>query len=77
VKIDKNIYKPSNSITMMNKWFELLLGLILVILAVIAWIQNIWGMGTAALELLKGGIVWFILFIGLLFILLGLSDLKG
>lgn len=60
----------------MNKWAELLMGLILVVLAVYAWGMNIWGMGTAALEFLKGGIIWFVIMIGLLFIMLGISDLK-
>ena len=60
----------------MNKWIELLLGLILVIVAIYAWGVNFWGMGTASLEVLKGGIVWAVLGIGALFILLGISDLK-
>jgi hypothetical protein len=60
----------------MNKWLEILLGLILIILPVAAWISNIWGMGTAALEFLKGGIIWFVILLGLLFLMLGISDLK-
>ncbi|GBE19838.1 hypothetical protein BMS3Abin17_00568 [archaeon BMS3Abin17] len=59
----------------MNKWFELLFGLILVIASVYVWgIFPSWG--NAALEFLKGGIVWFVIMIGLLFIMLGISDLK-
>jgi hypothetical protein len=61
----------------MNKWTEILLGLILVIVAVYVWGINWLGFGTAALEFLKGGIVWFVIMIGLLFLLLGISDLKG
>ena len=60
----------------MNKWSELLLGLILIIAAVYAWGMDIYGFGTAALEFLKGGIVWFVIMIGLMFLLLGISDLK-
>lgn len=60
----------------MNKWTELLLGLILVIASVYAWGMNYLGIGTAALEFLKGGIVWFVIMIGLLFLMLGISDLK-
>ena len=60
----------------MNKWLELLLGLILVIAAVYSWGIPTWGMGEAALSFLKGGIVWFVIGIGLLFIMLGISDLK-
>ena len=60
----------------MNKWIEILLGLILIIAAVYAWGVNLIGFGTAALEFLKGGIVWFVILIGLLFLMLGISDLK-
>ncbi len=60
----------------MNKWLEILLGLILVLAAAVAWIYNLWGMGTAAFDFLKGGIVWFVILIGLLFLMLGISDLK-
>jgi len=61
----------------MNKWIELLLGLILVIGAILFAFQGgIWGVGQAAIEFLKGGIFWFVVMIGALFILLGISDLK-
>jgi hypothetical protein len=63
----------------MNKWLEILLGLILIIAAVFACfgIQGgYWGFGTAALTFLKGGIVWFVILIGLLFLMLGISDLR-
>jgi len=60
----------------MNKWLELLIGLALVIVPVYAWGMDIAGMGTAALEFLKGGIIWFVIMIGLLFVMLGISDLK-
>jgi hypothetical protein len=61
----------------MNKWLEILLGLILVIVAIYAWMTNIWGLGASALTFFKGGIVWFVILIGLLFLMLGISDLKG
>jgi len=35
-----------------------------------------WDFGTAAWEVLKGGVVWFVIMIGLLFLMLGISDLK-
>ena len=60
----------------MNKWAEILMGLILVIVAVYAGMNNLWGFGSAALEFLKGGIIWLIIMIGLLFLMLGISDLK-
>lgn len=66
----------------MNKWAELLLGLILLIAAVLVWGYSsqwgsFWNFGTAAWEFLKGGVIWFVIMIGVLFILLGISDIKG
>lgn len=60
----------------MNKWLEILLGLILLIVPILVWVYNYVGFGTAALEFLKGGLVWFIILLGLMFLLLGISDLK-
>jgi hypothetical protein len=64
----------------MNKAIELLTGLILIVGAILLWILTLhsgfWDFGTAAWEFLKGGIVWFIVILGLLFLLLGFSDLK-
>lgn len=59
----------------MNKWLEILVGLVLVIVAVLAWaLFPSWGQ--AALAVLKGGIIWVIIIAGLLFLMLGISDLK-
>lgn len=65
----------------MNKWLELLLGLILVIVAVlVVWYSSNWGdfwnFKHAAWEFLKGAVFWFVVGIGALLILLGISDLK-
>lgn len=64
----------------MNKWLELLLGLILIIGAILVAFYSqtwgIWNFWTAAGEFLKGGLFWFIVMIGVLFVLLGISDLK-
>jgi hypothetical protein len=60
----------------MNKWFELLIGLIFVTGPVYVGLMNLWGLGDAALNFLKGGIVWFFVMLGLLFLMLGISDLK-
>lgn len=60
----------------MNKWLELLVGLVLIIASVYAWGMNVFGMGTAALNFLKGGLVWIVIMMGILFIILGISDLK-
>ena len=60
----------------MNKWFELLTGLILVNVPIYLWWMNTWNLGEAALTFFKGGLMWFVIMIGLLFITLGISDLK-
>lgn len=66
----------------MNKWLELLVGLVLVVAALLVmwyspiWWNSVWDFRGAAWEFLKGGIFWFILGIGALFIMLGISDLK-
>jgi hypothetical protein len=72
----------------MNKWTEILVGLILVIgTIVIAWFSGPGGPWTAGVvnfnfwhagwEFLKGGVFWLVLMVGTLFVLLGISDLKG
>lgn len=67
----------------MNKWLKILLGLILVIVAVLVWTLSpqwgdgvFWNFGSAAWIFLKGGIIWFVIMIGLLFLLLGITELK-
>jgi len=60
----------------MNKWFEILLGLILITAVVYVWGMNFFSFGTAALIVLKGGLMWFVAMIALLLIILGISDLK-
>lgn len=64
----------------MNKWLEILIGLILVIIAVVVGL-NLYPAYTAEWSaatwvVIKGGIIWGILFVGLLFLMLGISDLK-
>ena len=64
----------------MNKWTEIFLGLILIIIAVLVWAYSLqwgfWNFGIAAWDFLKGGIIWFVIMMGLLFLMLGISDLK-
>ena len=60
---------------------EILVGLILVVGAIFVWSYTLgagfWNFGTAAWEFFKGGLVWFVIMIGLLFLMLGISDLKS
>lgn len=68
----------------MNKWAELLIGLILlngtILVAYFSqnwvWLNTSWNFWTPAWIFFKGGLVWFLLMIGILFILLGISDMK-
>ena len=64
----------------MNKWLELLTGLILVIVAILVWYFTLplgfWDFGHPAWEFLKGGLIWMVIMIGLLFVMLGISDIK-
>ena len=64
----------------MNKWIEIIVGLILVVGAILGWVYStgigFWDFGTAAWEFLKGGLVWLVILVGLVFIMLGISDLK-
>jgi len=71
----------------MNKWAEILLGLILILGIILVgfyssayhWVLfgksfNFLG---PAWVVLKGGFFWFVVMIGLLFLMLGISDLKN
>lgn len=71
----------------MNKWLEIIIGLILVLGTIlIAWYSHAqawtalglsWDFGSAAWVTIRGGLIWGFFFLGLLFLLLGLSDLKN
>lgn len=66
----------------MNKWAELLLGLIILLgIILFAWYSSsfgsFWDFRHAAWDFLKGGFVWSVLLIGLVFIVLGLNDLRS
>jgi len=66
----------------MNKWIELLIGLIILNGVIIltwcsgGWWGSFWNFKHAAWEFFKGGLVWVAIMIGLIFIALGISDLK-
>jgi len=71
----------------MNKWVELLIGLILVTGMIwVAWASSAYSWTLfgkdldflhAAWIFLKGGVFWLVTGIGILFILLGISDIKN
>ncbi len=60
----------------MNKYLEILIGLVLLLVPIYVWITNEFGFGTAALDVLKGGLIWLFIGIGAMFLIIGLSDLK-
>jgi len=60
----------------MNKWLGLLMGLILVAITIYLAGMNIWGFKDAAVIVFKGMLIWLVFFVGLLLIILGISDLK-
>ena len=70
----------------MNKWTELLLGLVIVVgLVYFSWASSAYqwvlfgkdfNFLHAGWEFLKGGIFWLIMMIGLLLIVLGINDLR-
>ena len=60
----------------MNKFVEILIGLVLLILPIYVWIIDFAGFGDSALIVLKGGLLWAFLLIGIVFLLIGLNSLK-
>jgi predicted transporter len=60
----------------MNKWMEILLGLLFLNGAIFVWAMNFWNFGDAALSFFKGGLIWLVLLVGTIFVMLGISDLK-
>ena len=70
----------------MNKWTEILLGLVIVVgLIWVSWMSYAYNWTVLGKDLdlihsawifLKGGIFWLVFMIGALFILLGINDLK-
>ena len=66
----------------MNKWLELIVGLVLIVGVIYVafysaeWFGAGWNFWQAAGTVFKGGLFWLILGIGIIFVLLGISDLK-
>ena len=61
----------------MDKWLEILLGLILLLVPIALVFPGMplesWGQD--AIAFLKGGITWIVILIGLLLVVLGINDL--
>ena len=82
----KNLFKLNYDYSLMNKWLELLLGLILLnVVVLIAWASSAYNwilFGKdfnflhSAWIFFKGGLFWLVTMIALLLILLGINDLK-
>jgi hypothetical protein len=62
----------------MNKYLQILVGLVFLLAPIYEWIANYTklDLGTAALAFLKGGVIWMLLGIGLVFLMMGISELK-
>ena len=60
----------------MNKFVEILIGLVFLIVPIYLWIIGYAGFGTSALVVLKGGLIWAALGIGAIFIMIGIMDIK-
>ena len=61
----------------MNKWIELLLGLVLLIAPIVLALSYATLWGIPALNLIKGGIIIGVALIGLMFVMLGISDISS
>ena len=60
----------------MNKWLELILGILLIIVPIwttMVYLPNWW---SAALQFLMGGVIIAIIVVGVLLLILGISDLR-
>jgi len=61
----------------MNKWMELILGILLIIAPIwitAVYLPNWWA---ATLQFIMGGIIVAIIVVGVLLLILGISDIKG
>ena len=60
----------------MNKWIELIVGIILIVAPIFCALRFAdWG--AATLHLLMGGVIIVAVLAGILFFVLGISDIKG
>jgi hypothetical protein len=81
-----NLFKKELPFQDMNKWVEILVGLVLLVgLILLSWSSAVYGWTLFGKDInllhagwvfLKGGLFWLVLMIGLLFVLLGINDLR-
>lgn len=60
----------------MNKWLELVLGIALIIVPIICAL-NFLDWGKAAIHFLMGAVIVCVVLVGILLIILGISEIKG
>ena len=75
-KNHRNLYISNQNSKTMNKFMEIILGLVLIIAAILVGLSFSSWMD-ASLSVLKGGILWALLGAGLVLVMLGLSELRG
>lgn len=58
--------------------FKIIVGILLVIVSLWVAVVNLfgWNWGQATLDLIKGGVILTVIFVGLIFLILGFTDLK-
>lgn len=59
----------------MNKWIELIVGIILIIVPIVCAV-NFVNWGKAALHFLMGGVIVVAVIVGIIFLILGITELK-
>jgi len=57
----------------MNKWLEIIIGIILVIDIIAIFSTNFLSFGKNALTFFLGGIIWLIILLGIMFVIFGLA----
>lgn len=63
----------------MNKWVELLVGIILIVVPIVlvTTVATFFNWGYAAIEFIKGCIVVGLVVVGIILLILGISDLRS
>ncbi len=60
----------------MNKFLQILFGLILLAGGIFVFGMNYYSFGSAALTVLKGSAMWIVLLAGFLLVILGINNLR-